>query len=80
MAVPPVLLQQLMSLGERERVELAHALLASVDPKDELPDAERSQLNAAIEKSFAQIEAGQTLPFSDVMASLRAKRVARPVR
>lgn len=80
MAVSPALLRQLLMLGERERVEIAHALLASVDDKDDLSDAHRAKLHAAIEQSLAEIDAGQTVPFADVIASLRAKRVARSVR
>ncbi len=80
MAVSPALLKQLLMLGEHERVEIAHALLASVDDKDELGDAERAKLHAAIEQSLAEVEAGQTVPFADVIASLRAKRLARAVR
>ncbi len=80
MAVPPALLKQLLMLGERERLEIAHALLASVDEKDEFSDAERAKLHAAIEQSLAEVEAGQTVPFADVIASLRVKRLARAVR
>jgi hypothetical protein len=80
MAVSLALLKQLLMLGESERVEIAHALLASVDDKDDLSDAHRVKLHAAIEQSLAEIDAGQTVPFADVIASLRAKRVARSVR
>jgi predicted transcriptional regulator len=80
MAVSPTLLKQLLMLGERERVEVAHALLASVDDKDDLSDPHRAKLHAAIEQSLAEIDAGKTVPFADVIASLRAKRVARSVR
>jgi len=52
----------------------------TVDDKDDLSDAERTKLHAAIEQSLAEIEAGQTVPFADLNASLRAKRVTRPVR
>jgi hypothetical protein len=79
MAVSPALLEQLLMLDERERIEIAHALLASVDEKDELGDAERAKLHAAIEQSLAEVEAGQTVPFADVIASLRLKRLARAV-
>lgn len=79
MAVPRALLEQLLMLDKRERVEIAHALLASVDENDELGEAERARLHAAIEQSLAEVEAGQTVPFADVIASLRAKRLARGV-
>lgn len=62
MAVSPALLRRLLLLGEQERVEIAHALLASVDDKDEISDAQRVKLHAAIERSLAEIDAGQTVP------------------
>ena len=77
MAVSPALLKQLLMLGERERVEIAHALLASVDEKDELGDAEREKLHAAIEQSLAEVEAGKTVPFADVMVGHRRCAGAR---
>ena len=80
MAVPAALLQQLLALGEPERVEIAHALLSSVDEKDELSDADREKLHAAINRSLDEIEGGATVPFEDVIASLRAKRVVRATR
>ena len=69
MSVSATLLKQLLMLGERERVEIAHALLASVDEEDELRDADRAKLHAAIEQSLTEVEAGQTVPFTDVIAS-----------
>ena len=80
MAVPAALLQQLLMLGESERVEIAHALLASVEDADNLSDADREKLHAAIEQSLDEIDAGATVPFEDVIASLRAKRVLRATR
>jgi hypothetical protein len=79
-AVPSVLLKQLLMLDERDRQELAHALLASVDDRDDLNDAERARLHASIDRSLDEIDAGKTVPFADVIASLRAKRVARTAR
>ena len=80
MAVPTLLLQQLLELGESERVEIAHALLASIAEPDHLSDLDRKALDAAIDRSLDQIDAGQTVPFADVIASLRAKRVSRALR
>jgi hypothetical protein len=77
MAVPATLLKQLLELGESERVELAHALLSSVDDHDDLSAADREKLHAAIERSLVEIDAGMTVPFDDVIASLRARRVRR---
>ena len=79
-AVSPALLEQLLVLGERERIEIAHALLASVDDKDDLTYADRAKLHAAIEESLEAVDAGTTVPLADVIASLRAKRVSRTVR
>jgi hypothetical protein len=64
-------------LGDRERIELAHALLESVNDNDEMSDADRAQLHAAIEKSIAEIDVGQTIPLDEAFASLRRKRAAR---
>jgi len=79
-AVPAALLKQLLMLGERERVELAHALLESVNDNDELSDADRARLHAAIEQSISEIESGQTVPLDEALASLRAKRATRASR
>lgn len=80
MAVPSALLQQLLALGESERVEIAHALLESVDEDDGATASDREKLHAALERSIQQVEAGQTIPFEDVIASIRAKRASRATR
>lgn len=81
MAVPQQLLQQLLALDEPVRLEIAHALLASVEADDDgMNDADREKLYAAIDRSLAQANAGQTLPFDEVMAARRAKRTARATR
>lgn len=81
MVVPHQLLQQLLALDESERLEIAHALLRSVVADDDgMNDAEREKLYAAIDRSLAQANAGQTLPFDEVMAALRARRTARATR
>jgi predicted transcriptional regulator len=77
MAASAELLQQLLALGEPERVEIAQALLDSVDHGDGLSDTDRRRLDAAIDLSLAQIDAGETIPFDEVMASLRARRARR---
>ena len=78
MAVPAALLKQLLALRESERVELAHALLSSVDECDELSAVDREKLDAAIDRSFAEIDAGLAIPFDRAMDSLRARRRGRP--
>jgi hypothetical protein len=82
MAVPSGLLKQLLTLGEHERVEIAHALLSSVadaGADDGLSAADRAALDAALDQSFDEIEAGKAIPFDEAMASLRTRR-ARQAR
>ena len=78
MAVPTKLLEQLLALDEDARQEIAHRLLKSVDDdvSDDMNEDERQRLEAALERSLAQAEAGQTVPASDVFRALRAKRSA----
>jgi predicted transcriptional regulator len=82
MAVPQQLLQQLLALDESVRVEIAHTLLESVEIRvdQEMSDDERKRLDAALDRSIAQADAGQTVPFDEVMAALRAKRTTRAAR
>jgi hypothetical protein len=79
MAVPQHLLQQLLALDESVRLEIAHALLESVDTwlDHEMSDDERKRLDAALDRSIAQAEAGQGIPVEQVIAEIRAKRAAR---
>jgi hypothetical protein len=64
MAVPQQLLQQLLALDESVRLEIAHALLESVDEAvdDNMSNEDRARLEAALERSLAQAAAGQTVP------------------
>jgi len=82
MAIPQHLLQQLLALDESVRLEIAHALLKSVDKvvDDDMSDEERTRLEAALERSLAQADAGQTVPADEVFRALRAKRVTRAAR
>ena len=82
MAIPQHLLQQLLALDESVRLEIAHALLKSVDKvvDDDMSDEERTRLEAALERSLAQADAGQTVPADEVFRALRAKRAARTAR
>lgn len=79
MAVPQQLLQQLLALDESVRLEIAHTLLKSVDEAvdDDMSDEERARLEAALERSLAQADAGQGIPVEQVIAEIRAKRAAR---
>ncbi len=78
MAVPQQLLLQLLSLDESVRLEIAHTLLRSVEETvdADMTNAERDRLEAALERSLAQAEAGQTMPADEVFQALRAKRAA----
>jgi len=63
------------------RLEIAHTLLKSVDEAmDDMSDEERARLEAALERSLAQADAGQTVPADEVFRALRARRVARAAR
>ena len=78
MSVPQQLLQQLLALDETVRLEIAHMLLKSVDEAvdDDMSDEERALLEAALERSLAQADAGQGIPVEQVFAEIRAKRAA----
>ena len=82
MAVPQQLLQQLLALDESVRLEIAHTLLESVDEwvDHDMSEDERKRLNAALDRSIAQADAGQTVPADEVFRMLRAKRAARAAR
>jgi hypothetical protein len=74
-AVPKQLMDQLLALDEPARLEIAHTLMESVDsPEDDMSEDERERLYAALNRSFEQVAAGQTRPYEEVMAELRAKR------
>jgi hypothetical protein len=48
-----------------------------VKENDEITDADRRLLHAAIERSIMEIESDQTIPLHEALASLRRKRAAR---
>jgi hypothetical protein len=73
MAVSQALLDQLMDLDDEERLEVAQLLLATLDDEDELDDAERARLNAALAPSMEAIKAGRFRDAHDVIAELRAR-------
>ncbi|CAN5917701.1 hypothetical protein BH11MYX2_BH11MYX2_04560 [soil metagenome] len=77
MAVPQQLLQQLLALDESVRLELAHALLDSVEVPDEMSPAERTKLDAAIARSIEELNAGKGIPIEQAIAEIRAKRAGR---
>lgn len=80
MAVSRQLLQQLLALDESARLEIAYALLKSVDTTADVDEAEREKLYAALERSIEEADRGDTIPFDEVMAELRAKRSSRTAR
>ncbi len=77
MAVPEQLLQQLLALDESVRLELAHALLDSVEAEEEMSPAERAKLDAAIGRSIEELDAGKGIPIEQAIAEIRAKRAGR---
>jgi hypothetical protein len=79
MAVPQQLLQQLLALDESVRRELAHALLESVDTWVDGSESteDRAKLDAAIERSIADSEAGKGIPIDQAIAEIRARRASR---
>jgi predicted transcriptional regulator len=80
MAAPAKLLEQLLALGESQRVEIAHALLDSVDDHDGLSETEREKLHAAIERSLKQVAVGEAVPLDEALAWLRARRARQASR
>lgn len=79
MAVPQQLLQQLLALEEDVRRELGHALLDSVDTwvDDDLSAESQKKLDAVIEQSIRESEAGLGIPVEQAIVEIRAKRAAR---
>jgi hypothetical protein len=75
MAVSPVLLEQLMKLDDRERVEVAQLLLSTVEGEDEddLGEEETSRLHAALDRSLEDIKAGRVHDAAAVLDELRAR-------
>jgi len=63
MAVSRALLEQLMELDARDRVEVAQLLLLStvddVEDEDDLDEGETARLHAALERSLDDIKAGR---------------------
>ncbi|HEX4417518.1 MAG TPA: hypothetical protein VH165_06445 [Kofleriaceae bacterium] len=80
--MPQQLLQQLVALDESARLEIAHALLKSVDEAVDVDmgDEERTRLETALDHPLAQAAAGQTVPADEVFRALRAKREAQAAR
>lgn len=72
------LLQEALALDETERRELAYHLLGSiVDELDQLSADEQARLEAVLEISIAQADAGECIPAEQVLAQLHAKRAGR---
>lgn len=79
MAVPQQLLQQLLALDEDVRRELGNALLDSVDTwvDDDLSPEDQRKLDAVIETSIKESEAGLGIPAAQALAEIVARRAAR---
>lgn len=73
MAVNPALLEQLMKLDDKERLEVAQLLLSTVDDQDNLDDDERERLHAALDRSLADAHAGRLHDADEVLAELQAR-------
>jgi hypothetical protein len=74
MAVTQALLEQLMKLDDRERVEVAQLLLSTVeDDEDDLDESEVSRLHAALDRSLEDIKAGRVYDATAVIDELRAR-------
>ena len=61
------------------RLEIAHTLLESVDARVDLEMStdERKRLDAALDRSIAQADAGKGIPLEQAIAEIRARRAAR---
>jgi len=73
MAVSQTLLNELMNLDGKDRLEVAQLLLSTVDDGDDLDDAERARLHAALDRSLEDIKAGRLRDANDVIAELQAR-------
>jgi hypothetical protein len=72
-------LASLHALDESVRLEIAHTLLERVDRwvDQEMSDDERESLDAALDRSIAQADAGRGTPAEQVIPEIRARRAAR---
>ena len=73
MAVSQTLLDQLMKLDERERLEVARLLVASVDDADDLDDDDRARLHASLARSADDIKRGRPHDARAVLDELRLR-------
>ncbi len=73
MAVNQALLEQLMKLDDRERLEVAQLLLLTVDSEDDLSEDERDRLHAALDRSVDDVVTGRVRDAHDVLEELRAR-------
>ena len=80
MPVSHQLLRELLALDEPVRREIAHALLASLEPDaedaDGMSEAERATLDAAIARSIEELDAGKGIPLEQALSEIRARRAA----
>jgi hypothetical protein len=63
-------------LPEGQVIELVSAddPYAYLDHDDDMDDEERAELDAALDKSWAQAQAGQTRPVEELLKELRQRR------
>jgi hypothetical protein len=79
MSVSQPLLQQLLALDAPARLEIAHALLESVDSgaDAQMSVDERARLDTAIERAMVESDAGEGIPIAQAIAEIRASRAVR---
>ena len=53
--------------------ELEIAIVGNDQMSDQMSDEEQARLDASLERGLAQMEAGNTIPAGEVIASLRAR-------
>lgn len=73
MAVNQALIEQLMKLDDRDRLDVAQLLLSTVDDQDTLADDERARLHAALDWSLTDADAGRLYDADDILDELRAR-------
>lgn len=61
-------------------LDLPPLTLVFEDEGDDLDDEEHAALNAAIERSIAQLERGESVPAEEVLRKLEERRGSRPAR
>jgi hypothetical protein len=78
MAIPARLLSELLELPEDQRLEVASVLLDSVvGDDDDLDDADRERLHAALARSLEDVRNGRIRPAREVLDAIRKPSAPR---